>query len=62
MKTRNAAHSEVDPHTIDSLFFVFPSDICRKINKLLKYYEYRLTNRCLEGRLEGFRFLHSFLR
>ena len=47
MKTRTAAHNEVDPHTINSLFYVFPSDICRKINKLLKSYDYRLTNRCL---------------
>ena len=30
-------HSRVDTHTIDSLFFVFPSDIWCKINELLKY-------------------------
>ena len=34
MKTRNAAHSRVDPDTIHSLFFVFPTDIWCKINKL----------------------------
>ena len=34
---------------------VFPSDIWCKINKLLKYYEYQLTKRCLEVRLEGFK-------
>ena len=61
IKTRNAAHSRVDPHTIDSLFFVFPTDIWCKINKLLKYYEYQNTKRCLEGRLEGLRFLYGFL-
>ena len=49
MKTRTAAHSWFDPHTIHSLFFVFPSDVWCKINKLLKYYEYQLTKRCLEG-------------
>ena len=26
MKSRTAAHSWVDPHTIDSLFVLFPSD------------------------------------
>ena len=26
-----------------------------QINTLLKYYEYHLTKRCLEGRLEGFK-------
>ena len=34
---------------------VFPSDIWCKINKLLKYYEYQITKRCLEGSLEGFK-------
>ena len=43
-------------------FFVFPSDICCKINKLLKYYEYQFTKRCLEGRLEGFMFSSWFLK
>ena len=37
MKTWNAAHCWFDPHTIDSLFFVFPSHIWCKINKLLKW-------------------------
>ena len=54
MKTRDAAHSCVDPHSIGSLFFVFPSNILGEINKLLKYYKYQLTKHCLEGRLEGF--------
>ena len=40
--------------TIVFLWFVFPWDIWSKINKLLKYCEYELTKRCLEGRLEGF--------
>ena len=30
MKTRTAVHCYVDPHTIDSFFFVFPSDVCSK--------------------------------
>ena len=60
-KTRNAAHRWVDPHTIDSLFFVFPSDIWCKINKLLKYYEYQLTKRCFEERLDGFKVSLWFL-
>ena len=34
MKTGDAAHSCVDPHSIGSLFFVFPSDILGEINKL----------------------------
>ena len=55
MKTRHAAHSCVDPHSIGSLFFVFPSDILGEVNKLLKYYKYQLTKHCLEGRLEGFK-------
>ena len=55
MKMRTAVHSLVDPHTIDSLFFVLPSDVWCKINKLLKYYDCQLTKRCLEGRLEGFK-------
>ena len=58
MKTRTAAHSWVDPHTIDSLFFVFPC----KINKLFKSQEYQLTKRCLEGRLEGFKVSSWFLK
>ena len=33
-KTRNAAHRWVDPHTIDSLFLVFPSDIWCKISTM----------------------------
>ena len=48
MKTRTATYSWFD--LINLLFFVFPSDIWCKINKLLKYYEYQLTKRCLEGR------------
>ena len=58
MKTRTAAHSRVDPHTIDSLFFVF------RYNKqvVLKAYEYQLTKRCLEGRLEGFKVSSWFLK
>ena len=37
MKTRlTAAHSYVDPRTIDSLFCVLPSEIWCKITKLLK--------------------------
>ena len=64
MKTRTAAHSWswVDPHTRDSLFFVFPSDICCKIDKLLKYYEYQLTKHCLGGILEGFKVSSWFLK
>ena len=62
MKTRNAAHGWVDPHTIDSLFFVFPSDMWCKINKLLKYYDYQLTKCCLEERLEGFKVYSWFLK
>ena len=33
-----------------------------KINKLLKYYEYQLTKRCLEGRPEGFKGSSWFLK
>ena len=55
MKTWTAAHSWVDPQTTDSLFFVFAVDIYCKIKKLLKYYEYHLTKRGLEERLEGFK-------
>ena len=62
MKKRTAVHSWFDPHTIHSLFFVFPSDVWCKINKLLKYYEYQLTKRCLEGRLEGFKVSSWFLK
>ena len=46
----------------DSLFFVLPSDIWCKINKLLKYYEYQLTKCCLERRLEGFKISSRFLK
>ena len=60
--TRTAVHSWADPHTIDSLFFVFPSNICCKINKLCKYYEYQLTKCCLVGRLEGFNVSSGFLK
>ena len=60
MKTTTAAHSLFD--LINSLFFVFPSDIWCKINKLLKYHEYQLTKRCLEGRLEGFKVSSWFLK
>ena len=60
MKTRTAAHSRFD--LINLLFFVFPSDIWCKINKLLKYYEYQLTKRCLEGRLEGLKVSSWFLK
>ena len=62
MKTRTDVHSLVDPHTIDLLFFVFPSNICCKINKLFKSCEYQLTKRCLEGRLEGFKVSSWFLK
>ena len=62
MKTRTAAHSWFDPPTIHSLFFVFPSDVWCKINKLLKSYEYQLTKRCLEWRLEGFKVSSWFLK
>ena len=33
-----------------------------KINKLLKYYEYQLTKRCLGERLEGFKVSSWFLK
>ena len=59
-ENENAAHSWFD--LINSLFFVFPSDIWCKINKLLKYSEYQLTKRCLEGRLEGFKCSSWFLK
>ena len=36
--------------------------MCCKINKLLKYYEYQLTKRCLEGILEGFKVSSWFLK
>ena len=62
MKTRTAAHSWFVPHTTDSLFFVFPSDIWCKINKLLKYYKYQLTKPCLAGRLDGFKVSSWFLK
>ena len=62
MKTRTAAHSWFVPHTTDSLFFVFPSDIWCKINQLFKYHEYQLTKRSLEGRLEGFKVSSWFLK
>ena len=57
MKTRTAAHSRVDPHTIDSLFFVFP---CNK--QVVKAYEYQLNKRCLERRQEGFKVFSWFLK
>ena len=60
MKTRTEADNCFD--LINSLFFVFPSDIWCKINNLLKYYEYQLTKRCLEGRLEGFKVSSWFLK
>ena len=61
--TRTAALSLADPHTtIDSLFFVFPSDSWCKIKKLLKYNEYQLAKRCLEERLEGFKVSSLFLK
>ena len=64
MKTRNTAHSWVNPPTIhvDSLFSVFPSDIWYKINKLLKYYEYQLTKLSSEGGQEGFKVSSWFLK
>ena len=49
MKMRTAAHSSVDPHTVNAPFFVFPC----KINRLFKSYEYQLTkvsSRILKGR------------
>ena len=60
IKTRTAAHSWFD--LINSLFFVFPSEVWCKINKLLKYYEYQLTKSCLNGRLEGFKVSSWFLK
>ena len=62
MKMRAATHSLVDQHTIYSIFFVFSADICSKINKLLKYYEYQLTKCCMEGRLEGSKVSSWFLK
>ena len=61
MKMWTAAPCWFDPHTIDSLFFVFPSRMWCKINKLLKYYEYQLTKSCLGGRIEGFKVSSLFL-
>ena len=62
MKTQNAGHGWFDPHTIDSLFFVFPSDMWCIIDKLLKYYDYQLTKCCLEERLDGFKVSSWFLK
>ena len=67
MKTRTATHSWVTPHTIDSVFCVFLSDICCKINKLFRHFEYQLTKHDktllqLEGRLEGFKISSWFLK
>ena len=59
MKTRTGAHSWVDPHTIDSLFSVFP---CKIVNKLLNSYEYQLIKRWFSGRLEGFKVSSWFLK
>ena len=59
MKPRTTAHRSVDPHShtipVHSFLFVFPWDVWRKINKLLKHCEYELTKHCLERRLEGFK-------
>ena len=60
IETRTAAHGRFD--LMNSLFFVFPSDIWCKINKLLKKYEYQHTKCCLEGRLEGFKVSPWFLK
>ena len=57
MKTRTAAHSRVDPHTIDSLFFVFPRN-----KQVVKAYEYQLNKRCLERRQEGSKVSSWFLK
>ena len=62
MKTRTTAHNLVDPHTIDSLFFVFPPEIWCKINKFFNYYEYQLIKRCLEGKLESLKVSSWFLK
>ena len=62
MKTRTSEHNWFVPHTTDSLFFVFPSDIWCKISKLLTYYEYQLIKCCLEGRLEGFKVSSWYLK
>ena len=59
---RYAQLTRSDPHTIDSLFCIFPSEIWCKITKLLKYYGYQLTKCCLEGRLEGLKISSWFLK
>ena len=53
VNTKRCAHLG-EHHAIDSRFFVSPSDVWRKLNKLLKYNEHQLTNRCLKRRLVGF--------
>ena len=62
MKTRTAAHRSFVPHTTDSFFYVFPSAIWCKVNKLLMCYKYQLSKCCLEGILEGFTVSSSFLK
>ena len=54
MKTRTAAHNCSSYYWFTLL--IFPWDIWCKINKLLKYYEYQLTKRCLEegSKVQGF--------
>ena len=46
--------SWVDPHTTYSLCSVFPWYNWCKLSELLKYSKYQLTERWLEGKLEGF--------
>ena len=43
-------------------FLCLPSEIWCKITKLLKYYGYQVTKRCLEGRLEGLKISSRFLK
>ena len=50
----NTAHSPVAPHTIDSHFAVFSSDIWYKIYKSLKYYEYQLSQTLLRRKTRRF--------
>ena len=48
------AKRSVDPHAIQSLSSVFHWYIWCKLSELLKYRKYQLTERWLEGKLEGF--------
>ena len=58
-KWKRETLSWVDPHAICSLSSVFPWYIWCKLNKLLKYNKYRLTN---VDQKENSRFARSFLR